>query len=145
MRVLTVLLLITLLASAAASSPASLDWLEGCWVSEDGSSQEVWVIDNDESLIGFAVAQDGKRIAFYEVLSIRLNDEGAWVYRAHPSGQAATSFVAVETTEHSVLFANPDHDYPQEIRYRREGDALYASISLLEGEKARSFDKIACD
>ena len=144
MRVLVTLILMPMLASAADTTMAGLDWLEGCWVSDDGSSHEVWVVDSDGSMIGFAVSQDGGTLAFYEVLSIRRNEDRNWVYNAHPSGQAATSFLAVEITGNSALFANPEHDYPQEIRYRREGDTLYASISLKDGEKPRTFDKIAC-
>jgi len=50
------------------------------------------------------------------------------------------AFIAI-----GALFVNPDHDYPQEIRYRRDGNRLIATISLLGGEDARSFDKQACD
>jgi hypothetical protein len=145
MRFAALLMAILILASGAESSTASLEWLEGCWVSADGSSHEVWVIDDDTSLIGFSIARDGATLAFYEVLSIRLDEDGAWIYHAHPSGQAATKFVAREITERSVIFANPGHDYPQEIRYRRDGDTLYASTSLLGGAKPRSFDKVACE
>lgn len=144
MRVLASLLFIPLLAAGADTASADLDWLEGCWVSDDGSSREVWVVDDNDLLVGFSVSLDGAKFAFYELLSIRRNDDGEWSYHAHPSGQASTRFDAVEIADQSVLFVNPDHDYPQEIRYRREGDVLYASISLLGGENPRSFDKHAC-
>lgn len=34
-----------------------------------------------------------------------------------------------------VEFANPAHDYPQRIRYWREGRLLKARISLMDGSK----------
>jgi hypothetical protein len=134
-----------MLASASDPSRSGFAWLEGCWESADQSSREVWVVDDDNSLIGFSVTMDGASMVFYELLSIRADGDGSWTYNAHPSGQAAAKFLASEVGENEVKFANPDHDYPQEIRYRRDGNSLYASTSLLGGEKPNSFDKIACD
>jgi hypothetical protein len=134
-----------MLASSADSSGSSFGWLEGCWVSEDQSSREVWVVDDETSLIGFSIALDAGKVVFYEVLSIRLNGDGSWRYNAHPSGQESAAFVASEPGENSVVFVNPDHDYPQEIRYRRDGNRLYASIALLGGIEPNSFDKVACE
>ncbi len=145
MRRFAALLLIPILASAGDSAQRGFDWLAGCWVSAGGNSQEVWVVDSDKSLIGFAVALRTEKVVFYEVLSIKLNDDGLWTYTAHPSGRASASFIATEAGENSVVFANPDHDYPQEISYRREGSRLYANISLRGGENPSSFDKIACE
>jgi hypothetical protein len=53
--------------------------------------------------------------------------------------------VASETGENEVMFVNADHDYPQEILYRRDGNKLFARISLLDSENPNSFDKVACD
>jgi hypothetical protein len=145
MRVFTALLLIPMMASSGNSAQSGLDWLSGCWVTADQSSQEVWVVDSDKSLIGFSVALSAGKVVFYEVLSIKQNDDGLWTYTAHPSGQASASFIAVETSENSVVFANPDHDYPQEISYRRDASQLYATISLRGGDNPNSFDKIACE
>ena len=141
----TALLLIPMMASSGNSAQSGLDWLSGCWVTADQSSQEVWVVDSDKSLIGFSVALSAGKVVFYEILSIKQNDDGLWTYTAHPSGQASASFIAVETSENSVVFANPDHDYPQEISYRRDASQLYATISLRGGDNPNSFDKIACE
>jgi len=145
MRVFAALLLAPMLASAADPAQHDLDWLAGCWITADESSQEVWVVDGDNSLIGFSVALGADKVQFYEVMSIKLNDDGVWTYTAHPSGQASASFTATEAGEYSVVFANPAHDYPQEISYRRDGNRLYANISLRGGENPNSFDKIACE
>jgi hypothetical protein len=145
MRVFAALLLVPMLASGGDTAQGGLDWLAGCWVAADKSSQEVWVVDNDQSLIGFSVALGDEEIVSYEVLSIKQNSDATWIYTAHPSGQASASFIAVETSEHSVVFANPAHDYPQEISYRRDGSQLHASISLRGGANPISFDKIACE
>ncbi len=119
-------------------------WLTGCWATPDNSSQEVWVVDSEQSLAGFGVSISGNKVGFYEILSIKQSDQGLWVYTAHPSGQASATFQAVYLSKNSVVFRNPDHDYPQEISYRREGDHLNATISLLGGADPNSFDKVVC-
>lgn len=121
------------------------DWLEGCWSTPDKSAQEVWVVDSERSLSGFAVTLANNTVRFYEVLKIQQDDDGSWTYTAHPSGQVSTSFRAAEVGTSSALFVNPDHDYPQEIRYRREGSRLLATISSLGGDDPRSFAKEVCD
>lgn len=129
--------------STAAGGTSRLDWMLDCWESEDGSGREVWVRAADDQLIGFGVALEEGRVVFHEVLSIRLEGEGAH-YTAHPLGQAATTFSAPQVNGGSVSFTNPDHDYPQRIDYRLDGDWLRASISLLDGSKPASFDKLRC-
>lgn len=145
MRILAGLALVSTLALGSDNDSSQLDWLVGCWVSNDSSAQEVWVVDSDQSLVGFGVAMNNNKVGFYEVLSIRRDGDGLLVYTAHPSGQTSTSFAATEVTENSVIFTNRDHDYPQEIRYVREGNRLYATTSLLGGLSPQSFDKAACD
>jgi hypothetical protein len=105
----------------------------------------VWVIDGDDALAGFAVSIGDNTVSFYEVLTIKRDENGLLVYTAHPSGQATTSFIAMETSENSALFINADHDYPQAIRYVREGNQLAAKISMLDGSRENSFDKVACE
>lgn len=145
MRLLVTLVLIPALASGGDSYRSEFDWLVGCWTTADNSAREVWVADSDQSLIGFSVAIRDDKVAFYEIMSIKHSEDGSWIYTAHPSGQASASFLAVQFGENSVVFSNPDHDYPQEIRYRREDSQLYASVSLLAGVKPSSFDKVACE
>lgn len=140
-----ILLLLPALASAGGSSSSDLGWLAGCWVTPDYSAQEVWVIDDKRSLVGFAVTIKDSKLGSYELLSIKQDENGSWIYTAYPSGQKPASFQAEEMAENSVVFANPDHDFPQEIRYRREGKRLSATISMLGGVDSVSFEKVACE
>lgn len=145
MKYLAILLLLPALAPGGDSYSGKLNWLSGCWVTPDHKTQEVWVVDGERSLIGFAVSINENEVSFYEVLSIRQDSNDTWIYNAHPSGQTAASFKAVQISKDKAVFANPDHDYPQEIRYRRDGNRLFASVSLLGGENPISFDKVACE
>jgi hypothetical protein len=145
MKILPALVLLPVLSFGGDVNRLELGWLVGCWVTPDASSQEVWIVDSEGALAGFGVAIGDNKVSFYEVLSIKRNEDGSLVYTAHPAGQASASFIAKEITENSVLFANADHDYPQEIRYTRESDHLSATISLLNGANPNSFDKVSCE
>ena len=144
MRLLPALLLLPVLTLAGEPGEHPFQWLIGCWMTPDGRSQEVWVADNDGGLSGFSVSVGDDKVGFYEVLTIRRGDSGAFVYTAHPSGQARTSFTATEITENSALIVNADHDYQQQIRYTRVASSLQATKSLLDGSRPASFDKTAC-
>ena len=145
MKVLYILLALPVLSFGGEPTEAQLDWLVGCWTTPEGDAQEVWVVDSEGALAGFSVALDNNAVRFYEVLGIRHMEDGSLVYTAHPVGQASTSFTAKEISENSVLFVNADHDYPQEIRYSRDSNHLYATISLLNGANPNYFNKISCE
>jgi hypothetical protein len=143
-RILPALLLLPALSLAGEPGEQPLGWLIGCWVTPDGSAQEVWVADGDGGLSGFSVSVADNKVSSSETLTIRPDENGALVYTAHPSGQASTSFIAKEATENSALFVNPAHDYPQRIGYTRASDRLQATISLLDGSRPVTFNKVAC-
>ena len=145
MKRCVILLFLPTLVSADGSSSSEFGWLAGCWVTPDNRAQEVWVIDDKQSLVGFAVSIKDSKLGSYELLSIKQDEDGSWVYTAHPSGQKPASFRAEEMAESSVVFANPDHDFPQEIRYLRDGERLTATISMLGGVDSVSFEKVACE
>ncbi len=124
---------------------SSLDWLPGCWQSNDGSARETWVSEADGSMIGFSVVLAHGRLVAHELLSIRDSGGGRRIYTAHPSGQARTAFVESEAGADFIRFANAGHDYPQIIAYRREGERLYAEIARMDGSDARRFSWRRCD
>jgi hypothetical protein len=131
------------LCTSISAGSGGLDWMLGCWTSESGASREVWVRHSDQQLIGFAVAVKNGEIAFHEVLSIDVNDEGIH-YNAHPQGQDATTFTASGAAGTEISFENPRHDYPQKVQYKREGNWLRATISSMDGSNPTSFDKMKC-
>jgi hypothetical protein len=51
------------------------------------------------------------------------------------------TFTAREATDSTVIFRNPDHDYPQEVGYRRAGaDSLIAWVDGTLNGKARRME-----
>lgn len=143
-KFLAVSLLLPAFMSASELDGNDLVWLVGCWVSIDKDSHEVSVAESADRMVGFGVAVNDDTLGFYEVLTLSRGEDGAWVYTAHPAGQAATSFVASDVTDQHAVFVNPAHDYPQEIRYRTDGNTLHATISLSGGANPTSLTKAAC-
>jgi hypothetical protein len=68
----------------------------------------------------------------YEYLRIEEQD-GILVYIAVPSGQEVAAFRQVELTDSTAVFADPAHDFPQRIRYRRLADG--SLLAQIEGEQ----------
>ncbi|MEO0616466.1 MAG: DUF6265 family protein [Pseudomonadota bacterium] len=118
-------------------------WLTGCWISSDGQQIEAWS-DDGEALIGFSSVAVENRTVFHELMSIRRNDQGTLVFTAYPSNQPGGSFPAEQATDNLIVFFNDQHDYPQRIRYQREGDRLFADISRADGSDRRNFVKQRC-
>lgn len=58
-------------------------------------------------------------------------------FSASPGGKGRTTFDWLRGERPGVTFVNLSNDYPQRIRYWREGSDLLAEISLADGSKAR--------
>ena len=134
---------LVLAAQCHATDEHPLEWLAGCWSTPGGNAVEVWRVDGDE-LAGFAVTVNAGRVQSYETLAIR-RSSGKYVYTAWPSKQRETSFTVESIEPNAVRFTNPGHDYPQVIAYRRDGNTLTATISMLDGSIARRFEKLRCE
>lgn len=113
----------------AAHAPAeSLDWLEGRWASEGAEpSIEHWVRAGDR-WVGIGLRASGGRTAGFEVMTIARKG-GRLVFTGMPDGRAAVDFAAVGQGGERVEFGNPSHDFPQTVRYWREGGGLRAEAA----------------
>lgn len=83
----------------------------------------------------------------FEFLRIESVERGVVDYVAQPSGRPPTRFRLTDNSATHADFANPAHDFPQRIRYAREGDVLTAEIS--GGNPVRRiefrFRRVACE
>ena len=77
-------------------------------------------------------ARRGGRLVESETTIIRRLG-GRAVYEASPGGATPVTFTETARGARQVTFANPGHDYPQRIRYWRDGPELVAEISLADG------------
>lgn len=118
---------------------AHLPWLIGCWTtSRNGRTiEERWTVAPDGSLAGRGRTFRDGQVIDSEVVRITV-EQGSLRYTANPSGQAEAVFIASEVSDSSVTFANPAHDFPTRISYRRVGGAgLHAEIAGPGGQGER--------
>lgn len=118
-------------------SLADLAWLAGHWVHqvEGRTSEEIWLPPTGNLMLGVnQTVHDGETRAF-EFLRIERRATGS-VYLASPGGREPTPFTLIAHNDMTVTFENPEHDFPQRIIYRREGDRLHARIEgMADGEQ----------
>ena len=125
-----------------------LAWLSGAWEAEheqlEGVSptwtEEIWTAPRGAMMLGIGRRGQGLRLGMWELLRIEGDEAGKLALYAQPQGDAAVAFPLVRSEGQEAVFENPAHDYPQRIRYRREGDRLTAEISQMDGSDARSWE-----
>lgn len=123
-------------AAAASNSMPQMGWMTGYWLSCDGGREvsETWGDPHENVLLGssMTISEDGK--TRFEVMRIAPTKRGLTFF-AQPSGRPAAEFLLKSATETEMVFENPNHDFPQRITYRREGDQLFARIEGKMGDK----------
>ncbi len=142
-----VLLGTSLLLGACAASPEAdtshpLGWISGCWENADGDYREVWSAPDHGFLFGYALALKGDTVSFFE--QSRIDPGAAYTFNAYPAGEGPARFTEIERGASHIVFADAGHDYPQRIRYARDGNRMTAEISLIDGSKGQGFAFRAC-
>ncbi len=121
-KILTGLILLLLFAAARADL-SELQWMAGCWSLDgnDPGSVEQWTVPAGGTMLGMSrIVSGGKTVAFEY---LRIAEEDGWtVLIASPSGQETARFKLVSMSATKVVFENPDHDFPQRIIYRLNGE-----------------------
>lgn len=123
---------------AAARSADLPGWMAGAWSETRGESwtEEYWTPPRGGLMIGAARNGKGKTLTGWEATRIEIDKAGSIAFVALPNGGTATRFVLETSDAKSISFTNAAHDYPQRVRYWREGDRLMAETSLIDGSKA---------
>ena len=137
--VLILLVCVTAGSTVLADDPPSLDdlaFLTGSWSGRSGAidTEEIWIAPKGGVMLGLHRDAAPGTTAFYEYLRIEDRD-GRLIYIASPRGGGTTEFTLVKVDEMGAVFENLEHDFPQRIIYRGEGDRLTARIEgVVDGE-----------
>ena len=133
---------VLLLALSATARAGELpDWLTGEWlqVRDDRWTEEVWTLPRGGVMIGVGRTGRGGVLRSWEVMRIVRAADGSLAFHGAPEGGTATIFPAIAEGVRDISFANPDHDYPQRIRYWREGRLLMAETAKMDGSQTQSW------
>jgi hypothetical protein len=130
--------------AAEAQGPSLPSWMAGCWESRSESVwvEECWTGPRAGIMLGSGRSGKGEQLFNWEVMQIEKTptDDPAGsklTFYGAPSGKVRTPFHWVASSEKDVTFLNAEHDFPQRVRYWREGRELVAEISLKDGTKAQ--------
>ena len=134
-------LLLSLSLSGKASAGDLPEWLTGEWIQQraDRWAEEVWTLPRGGTMIGVGRNGRGESQLGWEVLRLVRAADGTLTLHVAPEGGETTMFALVEQGVRDISFANPDHDYPQRIRYWREGRLLMAETSKMDGSETQSW------
>lgn len=144
LKTAVVLLLVTPATAIAQSAEPELpSWLAGCWEMRDGErwAEECWTIPRGGMMLGSGRSGSADRVSSWESMRISLdepNGDGPVIrmaFAASPHGKGWTTFGWSPSEEAGVTFHNVANDYPQRVRYWREGELLKAEISLADGTR----------
>ena len=130
-------------ASAQFAEPQLPAWLAGCWEMRDGErwAEECWTIPRGRMMLGSGRAGVGEEVTSWETMRIALDEPAGelptarMAFVAAPGGTGWTLFAWSPSPETGVTFHNAANDYPQRVRYWREGELLKAEISLADGTR----------
>jgi hypothetical protein len=134
----TIAIVLCLLPTSASAEPKNrFSWMLGDWctTASDGTRTcEHWRRDRRGRMVGEgSTIKAGKTV---EQERLRIRTRGGQVYYEASLGGPITAFRRTLFGARSATFTNTMHDYPQRIRYWREGRNLLAEIALADGSKA---------
>ena len=126
--------------AAERTDLSDLAWLVGAWQGRQGGTEmeEHWIAPKGGLMLGLHRDLFSSGSTFFEYLRIESRDDGVF-YVASPRGRAGTAFRLIANADRRVVFANPEHDYPQRILYWIDGDgALHARIEGTQNGENRA-------
>lgn len=128
MKILSVLIGCLMGHGALSAAQPDLDWLAGAWCEERPrlSIEEHWLPMKGGLMLGVNRAITASKTAF-EFLRIEFSADGVR-YIAQPGGEPPVVFDLVSAGDGRVTFANPRHDFPKRVHYKREGALLTARV-----------------
>jgi len=120
---------------------ADLGWMSGRWEADDAGrwTEEVWSAPRGGVMLGYSRTGRGEVVREWEFIRVQAGADGVPVYWGAPGGRPAVGFRLTARDAASATFENPGHDFPQRIRYVREGETMTATVSAIDGSNAMSW------
>jgi hypothetical protein len=136
-----VLALLLTTQSPPQTQVSDLAWMSGRWLTGANGrwTEEIWSGPRGGTLMGFSWSGEGAAIDTYEYIRVQPGEDDEIIYLAQPNGGAGVGFYLVRAEGTTATFENPTHDFPQRIRYARDGDTMVATISRIDGSNAMSW------
>ncbi|HYP06881.1 MAG TPA: DUF6265 family protein [Bryobacteraceae bacterium] len=116
-----------------------LAFMAGCWAGP--GTYEMWMKPEAGSVMGMGRSVRNGKVVGTEYFSVSEQADGIVLNVQQRLAAKTTAFRVKEITATSVVFENPEHDFPQRVIYRLTGpDALLGRIEGLDKGKDRAID-----
>ena len=119
--------------SQTAADFKKLTWLTGEWNRTNAkpgrSGVEKWVVNSATELQGRGINMRGSDTALVEKLKIIIKDNNIYYAADVPENKSVVLFKFTKLTDNEFVCENPEHDFPKQIAYTRDGTKLKATIS----------------
>lgn len=121
-----------------------LKWLEGTWFEMDHAGfRETWQWQNDQMITGFGFTTENDDTLVSEKLQIFVKNTDIFYQSlvfGHNHNQEIGFRLTYKTAD-SLVFNNPDHDFPKYIIYRKLGsDSLRVYVRDGFGDGSKGFE-----
>lgn len=135
---------LALMSVASSAEPVAHElpvWMTGAWEHVDGEkwADEYWTPPRAGIMIGASRSGTAEKLGFWEHMRIVREADGTLAFWAIAGDQRPVRFAATHVGSDEITFTNAQHDYPQRIRYWREGMELKAEIALADGSRPVAF------
>lgn len=129
---LVVALIAFLAISCSKSAEKPWAYLEGNWKNTKNGSIESWTKLDDNNLKGFSYYLDNGDTVILEYIRLTWKNDSLFYIPRDPeqNGGDEVVFYATSISDTTLIFSNPNHDFPTTISYLKKSDSfLEASIS----------------
>lgn len=132
--------------AVAEVASVNFDWLLGKWVrlnNEEGKETfENWAKVSDIEFLGLGFTLQNGDTVSQESMVISQNN-GTWELGVStPEEPEAVVFINIQLLESEFIFENNEIDFPNKIKYWKEGNKMMATIANSEMEIAYEFEKV---
>ncbi len=132
-QIILILVLLAIHSVQAQPSLNHLGWLTGTWNRTNArpgrSGVEIWQKISDSEMTGRGINLKGTDTTFVEKLKIIVKDKDIFYVADVPENKALVFFKLTSFSNGSVVFENPQHDFPKKISYELSDAKLKATVS----------------
>jgi hypothetical protein len=126
------MLCVSAFAQHSSFNLTDLGWLAGCWQSRDDTKRQVvheqWMKPAGGIMLGSGLTVESDKAVDLEVMRIEQSGSDVIFYARPRANRDETAFRMVRSGANEAIFENKQHDFPQRVIYRRDGDNLVARI-----------------
>src|SRR5215213_8797365 len=117
--------------NAQMATIESFSGLSGCWERNEKSgtaATEIWMKPAGTSIMGMGRTVKNGKTVDYEMMRIEQRADGIYFVAKPKANPAETSFKLKSSAGGEFTFENPEHDFPQRVIYKVNGNTLMGRI-----------------